>query len=89
MIRYQCDRCGVSLGANDGRRYIARLEVFAAAGPIDLDVEAAERTERAMEVVIRQLADADPDEVEDQTYRQLRFDLCDECRRHVLCHPLG
>lgn len=89
MIRYECDKCGASVGANDSQRYIVRLEVFAADGNIDLDRQASEDPTTAISDLVRDLAKANPDEVEDQTYRMLRFDLCDACRRDLLARPLG
>lgn len=89
MIRYECDRCGAAMGANDAQRYILRMEVFAAAGHIDLDADAEANPTQALDDVLRDLATADPDEVEDQTYRMLRFDLCNACRRALLAKPLG
>ncbi len=86
MIRYECDKCGAALSANDARRYIVKLEVYAAAGHVDLDdaTDGATLTD-----VLQELAAADPDEVEDQTYRSLRFDVCEKCRRVLLERPLG
>ena len=89
MIRYQCDKCGTKMAANDARRYIAKLEVYAAAGHIDLDDDAAENSEHGLTEVLEKLAQADPDEIEDQTYRSWRFDLCDACRRNLMLRPLG
>jgi len=89
VIRYECDRCGVALQPNDHQRYILRMEVFAAADHIDLDAESASRPHLDLRTVISELAKANPDDVEDRTYRILRFDLCDNCRRAVLRHPLG
>ena len=37
MIRYECDRCGAPLGENDPRRFIVKMEVYAATGRIDSD----------------------------------------------------
>jgi len=88
VIRYECDKCGFAMEANAPQRFIVRLEIYAAAGHVDLDVEAAKPGE-ALEDVLRELAQANPDEVEDQTYRLLRFDLCDACRRELLERPLG
>jgi len=89
LIRYRCDRCGATLGANDARRFIVRLEVYAAAGHVDLDAASSEDPSGDLSDVLEQLASADPDEIEDQTYRLLRFDLCDACRRTLLLKPLG
>ncbi len=89
MIRYQCDRCGKKMGSDDPQRYIVRMEVFAAAGPVDLDAYAGKDHRKELGEVLEDLATADPNEMEDQTYRLLRFDLCDPCRRVVLENPLG
>lgn len=89
MIRYECDRCGLRLRANDPRRYILRFEIYSAAGHVDLEVEDSTSPRSTLEGVLQDLASADPDEIEDQTYRSLRFDLCDRCRRRLLSQPLG
>jgi hypothetical protein len=88
MIRYECDMCGQRLGANDPSRYIVKIEVYAAAGHLDLDQQAKLAGEPTLDSLCEQLAQADPDEVEDQTYRCLRFDVCDSCRRAFLAQPL-
>ncbi len=89
MIRYECDKCGAAIGANDSDRFIVRLEVYASAGHIDLDREAVGDSRQELDRVLQGLAAADPDEIEDQTYRMLRFDVCDACRRELLARPLG
>ncbi|MFQ5590179.1 MAG: hypothetical protein ACE5HE_03355 [Phycisphaerae bacterium] len=89
MIRYECDKCGRFLAANDRQRFIVKMEIYAAADHLDLDADAHGDPERAMDDVLRELAAADPDEVEDQTYRSFRFDVCDACRRRLLARPLG
>ena len=88
MICYECDRCGVPLGANDPRRFIVKLEVYAAAGHVDLTPNPHADLQREMDEIIKTLSVADPDEVEDQTYGCLRFDVCDTCRRGLLANPL-
>ncbi|MCO6436180.1 MAG: hypothetical protein J5J06_03740 [Phycisphaerae bacterium] len=88
MIRYECDRCGMSLGPNDAHRFIVKLEIYAAAGHIELTDRSTEEGS-TLEGVLETLASSDPNDVEDQTYRAFRFDVCDRCRREVLQHPLG
>ena len=89
MIRYECDGCGVALSANDAQRYIVKLEVYAAAGHLELTDDAQADPGRELSKVLDALATADPDEIEDQTYRAFRFDVCDACRRKLLQRPLG
>jgi len=90
MIRYRCDKCGCDMTANDPRRFIVKLEIYAAAAPIEFNENdlAKDHTEE-INRLLEQLAHADPDEIEDQTYRTLRFDLCRECQRRLLERPLG
>ena len=89
MIRYECDKCGLPMKANDSSRFIVKMEVFAAAGHVDLDSGADPKNREALADVLKQLASADPDEIENRTYRCFRFDVCDRCRRALLDHPLG
>jgi len=89
MIRYECDKCGAPLTANDSQRYIVKIEVYAAAGPVELDLEPSADTKSELDNLLNQLQHADPDEVEDQTYRVFRFDLCNACRRVLIKNPLG
>ena len=76
------------MGANDSQRFIVKLEVYAAAGHVDLALSSHSDPQREMDEIIKSLSAADPDEVEDQTYRCLRFDVCDACRRTLLANPL-
>ena len=87
MIRYECDRCGAPLSANAPDRFIVKMEIYAAAGPVDLDAEAD--TQTGLNAVLEQLRRADPGEMEDRTYRSFRFDVCDACRRTLIAKPLG
>jgi len=89
MIRFRCDECGAAMGPNDHRRFIVKLEIYAAACHVDLDPDGQLNARRGLDDVLKELADADPDEVEDQTYRSFRFDLCDDCRRILQAKPLG
>ncbi len=89
MIRYECDKCGRNMRPNDAQRFIVKMEIFAAAGHLDLDTEAVAHDASALANVIESLKKANPDEVEDQTYRAFRFDVCDACRRILLDRPLG
>ena len=89
MIRYECDKCGTPLKANDSQRYIVKIEVYAAAGPVELDIEPEADTKSELKDLLDHLKAADPDEVEDQTYRVFRFDVFNDCRRALIKKPLG
>ena len=89
MIRYECDRCQTPMSANDENRYIVKLEVFAAASPLDLTHDDTENASGKLQEVLEQLRNTDPDEIEDKTYRNFRFDVCDNCRKHLIANPLA
>jgi hypothetical protein len=89
MIRYECDKCGKPLPANDASRFIVKLEVYAAIGQLDLGKVSESDTQSQLQDVLEELRTADPGDVEDQTYRSFRFDVCDACRRKILAKPLG
>ena len=89
MIRYECDKCGAALGANDPQRFIVKMEIFAAAEHIELSADSSMNVCDELDEVLEQLRNADPDEIEDRTYRSFRFDLCDRCRKGLLTSPLG
>ena len=89
MIRYKCDICGKELAATGTGRYIVQVEVYAAESPIEFTEQDLGRDTRAeMRDLIDQLSRANPDDIEDQTYRRFRFDLCAACQRDYLKNPL-
>lgn len=90
MIRYRCDGCGLDLERDGSNHYILKMEAFAAAGRLDFSREEVERDHEAeMKRLIAELEKRSPDELEDQVYRNLRFDLCPECHRRFLASPLA
>ena len=89
MIHYECDKCGARMVANDPKRYIVRLEVYAAAGPVELELDCKSDTASELTSLLDSLRAADATDIEDRTYRSFRFDLCDACRRTLLASPLG
>ena len=78
------------MDANDAHRFIVKLEVYAATPHMEFDAEAMSgNTGAQLEKLVEELREADPDEIEDQTYRAFRFDLCAGCKKRFLAHPLG
>lgn len=91
MIHFTCDVCKRPLDQEHDLRYVVRMEVYAAlddAGtPIDDDRDHLQE----IHDVLERLDDLDieNDELGDDVYQQLRFDLCSECRKKFLKDPLG
>ena len=90
MIRFRCDGCGLDLARDGSNHYIVRIEAFAAAGKLEFTEQDAQRDHQAeIRRVLAQLASRPPDEIEDQVYRALRYDLCPACHRRFLENPLA
>ena len=90
MIRYRCDGCGRDLEGDGSNHYILRIEAFAAAGKLEFTKQDLQRDHQAeIRRVIAELENCSPDDIEDQVYRSLRFDLCPVCHHRFLASPLG
>lgn len=90
MIRYSCDLCKRELDPEVDLRYVVKMEVYAAIDPAAAD-EADDDRDHLQEIqdILERLEDADNDRIGDDVYQQLRFDLCTECRKKFVKHPLG
>ena len=90
MIRYRCDGCCVDLARDGSNQFIVKIEAFAAAGTLEFtDKDLEKNRETGLRRTIAELATRSPDEIEDQVYRSLRYDLCPACHRRFLASPLG
>ena len=88
MIHFTCDCCGRSINQTSETRYVVRMEVYAA-----MDDEAGHAAEEAdhleeIEDLLERMDDVDA-ELDDALYRQVRYDLCPDCRERFLRNPLG
>jgi hypothetical protein len=90
MIRYRCDACALDLAADGSNHFILRIEAFAAAGRLEFSEEDLQRDHEAeIRRMLAELEKQSPDQIEDQVYRKLRFDLCPACHRKFLANPLA
>ena len=90
MIRYRCDGCGLDLERDGSNHFIVKIEAFAAAGKLEFTREDLNRDHKAeMRRVLADLENHSPDEIENQVYRALRYDLCPACHRRFLETPLA
>jgi len=89
MIHYRCDGCGIDLESNGSNHFIVKIEVFAAAGRLEFTNEELQRDHSAeLRRLIGELETSSPDDIEDQVYRAMRYDLCPDCQRRFLAGPL-
>ena len=90
MLRYSCDLCGRELDSQNDLRYVVRMEVYAAFDPLRTD-ESEDDQDHLQEVqdIIERMEDAECEQIGEDVYQQMRFDLCPECRKRFLKSPLG
>ena len=89
MIRYCCDMCKRDLDPDDEIRYEVKIEICAAFDPQVTEDDEDDRDHlEEIQDMLERLGDVDT-EVGEDVYRELRFDLCPECRRKFVKNPLG
>ena len=90
MIHYSCDCCKRLIDPEDDLRYVVKMEVYAALDPVDADQSEDDRDHLLeMQEILSRMEDAEDDQIGDDVYQQMRFDLCPECRKRFLKNPLG
>jgi len=89
MIRYSCDLCKRELDPEEDLRYVVRMEVYAAFDPSVIDDEDDRDHLQEIQDVLERLGDAESDQIGEDVFQALRFDLCPECRKKFLKNPLG
>lgn len=87
MMHYSCDACGKRIDKEHETRFVVRLEVYASVDdqPESLDTEIDHLEE--IEDLLERLDG--PEDLEDELYKQVRYDLCPDCRHRLMSDPLG
>lgn len=83
-----CDRCG-QLIEEGALRYIAKIQVYAAYDPLNIDFEDMTRdhTDEIKEI-LKRCEDLTEEELMQDVYVDFRFDLCRACQRSYIKEPL-
>ncbi len=90
MIRYSCDLCKRDLDPEEDLRYVVKMEVYAALDPTASDDNENDRDHlQEIQDILERMDDVECDQISDDVYQQLRFDLCSECRKRFAKNPLG
>lgn len=90
MIRYLCDLCRREMDPDEDLRYVVKMEIYAAFDPTVASEDSDDRDHlEEIQDIIEHLEQSDADNVGEDVYQQLRFDLCPECRRKFIKNPLG
>ncbi|PYK58940.1 MAG: hypothetical protein DME21_14560 [Verrucomicrobia bacterium] len=89
MITHICDRCGRPI--EEGQlRYIAKIEVFAAADPLEITLEDLLRNTRSeMDALLEQCEKLTEEELMRDVYVKFNFDLCRACQKAYVTDPLS
>jgi DNA-binding GntR family transcriptional regulator len=75
--------------ADEDVRYVVRIQVFAAADPMELTEEDLKKDLRkALRELIARMEHMDPEKAQDQVYRSFHFELCPACQKEYLKDPL-
>ncbi len=90
MIRYVCDLCKREMDPDEDLHYVVKMEIYAAFDP-NVAQEQDDDRDHLQEIqdILERLEQSDSDQVGEDVYQKLRFDLCPECRRKFLRNPLG
>ncbi len=89
MITHICDRCGRPIEKGQ-LRYLARIEVFAAADLLEVTLEDLRRdTRREMDALLEQCEQLTEEELMRDVYVKLEFDLCRACQKAYVTDPLS
>jgi hypothetical protein len=87
MLHFSCDLCGRNMVADSDRRYVVKMEVFAAHDPAELteDDFDADHLEEISQLLADDSLDAEPA----PAFKELRYDLCPPCHKKFLADPLS
>ena len=87
MLHFTCDLCGQQL---DDRRYVARLEVFPAFDPEEIEEEDLTADHlQAVSKIIEEMETTGGHYSDECGSKEFRFDLCPDCHRRYVRDPLG
>jgi hypothetical protein len=88
MITHICDRCGRPLEQGQ-LRYIARIEVLAAADPLEITLNDLLRdSRRELDALLAQCEQLTEEELMRDVYVKFEFDLCRACQKAYVSNPL-
>lgn len=89
MITHICDRCGKPIEKEE-IRYVAKIEVFAAADPLEITFEDLFIDHRPeIDRLLNACEKLSEEELMRDVHVQYQFDLCRECQKTYVCDPLA
>ena len=89
MNTYICDRCGTALD-EDAVRYVARIEVFAARGPIRISTKDLKGDlQKYARDLIKKCEGKSEKELMSEVHVSRQYLLCRPCQKGFAANPLG
>jgi len=89
MITHICDRCGRPIEKGQ-LRYTAKIEVFAAADPLEITLDDLLRdSRREMDALLEQCEHLTEEQLMRDVYVKFEFDLCHFCQKSYVTDPLS
>ncbi|MFH1228449.1 MAG: hypothetical protein V1701_11185 [Planctomycetota bacterium] len=89
MYHFICDMCGKGLLLDDDVRYEVTIEVKSAYDPMEISRSDLKRDfQNELLKLLSQLKLRDQQELEDEVYKVLKFDLCLACQKKFIKNPL-
>jgi hypothetical protein len=83
-----CDRCGQVIDGG-ALRYIAKIQVYAAYDPLNVDFEDATRDHtNDIKEILKRCEGLTEEELMQDVYVDFQFDLCRPCQRAYIKDPL-
>lgn len=83
-----CDRCGQPIAPHQ-LRYVAKIQVFAAADPLAISAAELQRDHsQEIEHLLQQCAEMSEAELMNDVFVEFAFDLCHSCQRSYIAAPL-
>lgn len=91
MQHFSCDWCGKEMLPDTDRRFIVKMEIYAAHDPAELtDDDLDDDHLESLSELLQQIEDTGDDEGEiAPTYKKIRLDLCPSCHKRFLRDPLN
>ena len=90
MIHYSCDLCRCNLDPQEDLRYVVKMEVYAVMDSDGSDEDDDDRDHlQEIQDILQRMDDAESEQIGDDVYKRVRFDLCADCRRKFVKDPLA
>ena len=90
MIHFYCDLCQRRID-EDETRFTVKLEAYPANDNLDADLEVEDDRDHLLEIheALELRQDPQGQDLDEEVYVEMKFDLCPECHRRFIRNPLG